>query len=131
MSFVERHGLWSSEQKEAATRLRKIVERLEMPRADGQELGLGIVRQGGCEGLGEFAERAVDHAAAVGRARLEIDGVELAQLEDVARIDRVGIAQPVLDVGDGEIEWARLTRRLGRGLGRARDACRPVERAWA
>ncbi len=26
MSFVERHGLWSSEQKEAATRLRNIVE---------------------------------------------------------------------------------------------------------
>ena len=26
MSFVERHGLWSQEQKEAATRLRKIVE---------------------------------------------------------------------------------------------------------
>ena len=26
MSFVERHGLWSSEQKEAATRLRRIVE---------------------------------------------------------------------------------------------------------
>ncbi len=26
MSFVERHGLWSSEQKEAASRLRKIVE---------------------------------------------------------------------------------------------------------
>ena len=26
MSFVERHGLWSREQKEAATRLRRIVE---------------------------------------------------------------------------------------------------------
>ena len=26
MSFVERHGLWSNEQKEAARRLRKIVE---------------------------------------------------------------------------------------------------------
>jgi len=26
LSFVERHGLWSAEQKEAATRLRKIVE---------------------------------------------------------------------------------------------------------
>jgi glutamine synthetase len=26
LSFVERHGLWSREQKEAATRLRKIVE---------------------------------------------------------------------------------------------------------
>ena len=26
MSFVERHGLWSSEQKEAVTRLRRIVE---------------------------------------------------------------------------------------------------------
>ena len=26
MSFVERYGLWSSEQKEAASRLRKIVE---------------------------------------------------------------------------------------------------------
>jgi glutamine synthetase len=26
LSFVERHGLWSNEQKEAATRLRKIVE---------------------------------------------------------------------------------------------------------
>jgi len=26
LSFVERHGLWSSEQKEAAARLRKVVE---------------------------------------------------------------------------------------------------------
>mgnify|MGYP002714420776 CR=1 FL=1 len=26
MSFVERHGLWSDEQKEAAHRLRRIVE---------------------------------------------------------------------------------------------------------
>ena len=26
MSFVERHGLWSAEQKEAASRLRRIVE---------------------------------------------------------------------------------------------------------
>ncbi|MGB6435702.1 MAG: glutamine synthetase, partial [Bradyrhizobium sp.] len=26
MSFVERHGLWTSEQKEAANRLRRIVE---------------------------------------------------------------------------------------------------------
>ena len=26
MSFVERHGLWSKEQQEAASRLRKIVE---------------------------------------------------------------------------------------------------------
>ena len=30
MSFVERHGLWSAEQKEAATRLRRIVEEREL-----------------------------------------------------------------------------------------------------
>jgi glutamine synthetase len=30
LSFVERHGLWSSEQKEAASRLRKIVEQQKL-----------------------------------------------------------------------------------------------------
>ena len=34
MSFVERHGLWSAEQKEAASRLARIVE----------ERGLEVVR---------------------------------------------------------------------------------------
>ena len=30
LSFVERHGLWSDEQKEAAGRLRKIVEQQKL-----------------------------------------------------------------------------------------------------
>ena len=102
----------------AATRTRAprdSPQRREMPRADLDQRPGGIGGQRGREGLGEFAERAVDHDAAVGRARRQVDGVELAQLEDMLGVDRVGIAQPALDVGDRERGRPRGPRRLRRG----------------
>ena len=48
--------------------------------------------------LGEVADRAVDHRAAVARAGRRIDRIERLQPQDMARIDRVGIAQQVLDL---------------------------------
>ena len=77
------------------------------------------------EGLGELAERAVDDAAAVGRARREVDGVKLAQPQDVPGIDGVGIAQPVLDVGDREGERSRArAAAAASGLAIGADGCR-------
>ena len=59
--------------------------------------------------------RAVDHGAAVARAGRRVDGVERPQLENVLGVDRVGIAQPVLDLGDRERRRPRVERRLRRG----------------
>ena len=41
---------------------------------------------------------------------------QLAQPQDVLGVDRVGIAQPGLDLGDRELHRPRVARRLGLGL---------------
>ena len=78
--------------------------------------------------LGEVADRAVDHGAAVARAGRRVDRIERPQLEDVLRVDRVGIAQPVLDLGDASADAAARARRASararrHGLARS-PACR-------
>ena len=65
LSFVERHGLWSEEQKEAAGRLRKIVEeqKLEVDPAVVSRSARHPARQdaGGERGAGLAGERLLDH----------------------------------------------------------------------
>ena len=68
--------------------------------ADRNERIGSIGRKSGSECLGEFAQRGMNDDAAVGRARRQVDRIELAQLEDMLRVDRVGIAQPTLDIRD-------------------------------
>ena len=80
------------------------------PSAISARVRIGRQRVGEC--LGEIADRVVDHGAAVGGAGRRVDGVERAQLEDVLGVDRVGIAQPVLDLGDDELRRPRRERRL-------------------
>ncbi len=97
--------------------------------ADLDERAGRIGGQARCKGLGEIAERGVDDDAAIGRARRQVDGIELAQLEDVLGVDRIRVAQPVLDVGDGERARPRGARRLRRGLFDAFDLGGTIERA--
>ena len=68
------------------------------------------------KGLGELAERIVDRRAAIGRRQRHVDGIERIEPQDIFRIDRVGIAQPVLDRGDRQFQRPRRARRLWRGL---------------
>jgi len=42
-------------------------------------------------------------------------------------VNRIRIAQPILDLGDRETFRPRRARRLGRGLRRRRDALGPVQ----
>ena len=88
-----------------------------------------IGRQSVRERLGELAQRAVDDDAAVGGARRQVDGVELAQLENVLGVDGVGIAQPVLDLGHRQRGRPRRARRLRRRLVGALDLGGTIERA--
>ncbi len=76
----------------------------------------GIVGQRRGEGLGEFAERIVDRRTAVGRRQRHVDGIERVEPQNVFGVDRVGIAQPVLDRGHRQFQRPRRARRFRRGL---------------
>ena len=102
--------------------LRIIVERREMDAADANEFRVGILGQPIGMDLGEFADCGVDGAAAIGGTGRLVDSVELRQREDVLGIDGVGVAQPVLDLGDRE------TRGTGRGGARGWSRLRPRRR---
>src|SRR5262249_60075505 len=84
-------------------------------------------------GLRELADGTVDRVAAFGGARRHVDRIEAVELEDMLRVDRVGVAQPVLDLGDGERAGSRSARRLWLGTldpshaGGASEAPRPVD----
>ena len=71
---------------------------------------------GNCAGnvLSNSPMRVVDDGAAVGGARRRVDLVERRQLEHVLGVDRVGIAQQVLDLGDAEASRSRGERRRRR-----------------
>ena len=58
-------------------------------------------------------------------------GIERRQPQHMLGVDRVGIAQPVLDVGDGEPRRPRRERRRRRRARGGFDFCRMVERAGA
>ena len=68
--------------------------------AKRDELARDVGRQGVRKLLREFADRFVDKSAAVGGAGRRIDGLEREKPQHMLGVDRVRIAQPVLDVGD-------------------------------
>jgi len=78
-------------------------------------------------GLREFGDGDVNDAAALGGARFGIDRIERTQAQHVFGVNRIGIAQPVLDLSDGEAFWSRRARRGRRGLRCRRNALRPVQ----
>ena len=75
-------------------------------------------------GLGEFAERFMDRRAAIGRRQRHVDGIERIEPQDIFRIDRIGIAQPVLDRRHRQFQRPRRARRFWRGLLDRLDLCR-------
>ena len=55
--------------------------------------------------------------------------IERAQAQNVPRVDRIGIAQPILDLGHRKASWPRGARRCRSGLRRRSYAFRPVKLA--
>src|SRR5262249_12018193 len=51
-------------------------------------------------GLGKFGDGGMNDAAALGGARFGIDGIERAQPQHMFSVDRIWIAQPILDLRD-------------------------------
>ena len=90
---------------------------------------LRIGRQPGGELLGEIADRLVDHAAAVGGAGRRVDRFERMQIEHVLGVDGVGIAQPVLDLGDRQARRAAPRAAASARAARPVAACRRARRA--
>ena len=110
-------------------RLGKIGERREMFFAELEQF---LHRIGRCrcgELLGVVADGAMDDGAAVARAGRRVDRVERLQAENMARVNRIGIAQPVLDGGDRQAQRpCREFRFRRRALGRFHLG-RMIERA--
>ena len=96
-------------------RVGKIRQRREMLLAELRSARRRVVGQLVLELFGEVADRVVDHGAAVARAGRRVDRVERLAAENVPGVDRVGIAQPSLDLGDRERLRPRVARRLRLG----------------
>ena len=65
--------------------------------------------------MDKFVERPVDRDAEIGTAGVGIELVQRLELEDVAGIDRIGVAQPGLDLRHREPARPRGERRPGCG----------------
>ncbi len=74
-----------------------------------------IVRQLARKAADEFGERVVDADAEIGAAGIGVELVQRLQLQDVAGVDRVGVAEPGLDLGDRQPARPRGERRARRG----------------
>ena len=74
-----------------------------------------VGRRPGGEHLGVVADGAVDDGAAVARAGRRVDRIERHQAQNVFGVDRVGIAQPVLDGGDRQACGRASTFGVGAG----------------
>ena len=79
--------------------------------------------------FGEFADGGVNEGAALGGAGLGADRLERGEPQDVLGVDRIRIAQPVLDLGHRKAGRPCRARRFRRRLRRRRDCLRPVELA--
>ncbi len=99
----------------------RLAERDELAHRIGREL-LGVA-------LGEIADGGVDDGAALGGAGRGIDRIERPQAQNVLGVDRIGIAQPMFDLGDRKAFRPRRARRRRRRLRRRHDPLRPVELA--
>ena len=108
---------------------RVVGERPEFLLAELDECGERVLRRRGCKFFRIVADGVVDDGAAVARAGRGVDFVERLKAQDIAGVDRVGIAQPVLDRGDREPRRPRCNgRRRRRPQGRPHRR-RLVERA--
>ena len=76
-----------------------------------QQFRLCLGRQFARITMDEFVERAVDRDAEIGAAGVGVELVERLELEDVAGVNRIGVAQPGLDLRHRELARARGERR--------------------
>ena len=85
--------------------------------ADAQQLRLGVIRHPLREAAKEGVERPMNGGAELGAAGIGVEFVQSPQPEDMAGIDRIGIAQPGLDLRHRKLSRPRRERRtrLGRG----------------
>ena len=88
-----------------------------------------IGRQIAGKALAEFAQHIVDDSAAFGGTRRGVNLVERRQAQHVLGVDRVRVAQPVLDFGNREALGPRCARRLWRRPRLGFHVLRPVEAA--
>ena len=93
------------------------------------ELARRIVRQFFGEALREFADGGVNERAALGGAGFGADRIERGEPQDVLGVDRIGIAQPVLDLGHRKAFRPCRARRFRRRLRLRRNCLGPVELA--
>ena len=93
------------------------------------ELARRIVRQLVGEALREFADGGVNERAALGGAGFGADRIERGEPQDVLGVDRIGIAQPVLDLGHRKAGRPCRARRFRRRLRLRRNRLGPVELA--
>src|SRR5207237_9762761 len=89
-------------------------DRAEFVLPDGDQLGLGVGRQIPWVALDEFGERIMHGNAELGPAGIGVELIERPETEDVAGIDRIGIAGPGLDLGHRELARPGGKRRAGR-----------------
>src|SRR5206468_10795384 len=87
--------------------------------ADLQELALGVFGQYSREAADEFFERLMDGDAEIGAAGSGIELVQRFEIEDMPGIDRIGVAQPGLDLRH---------RKPARARGKWRPRCRRRQR---
>src|SRR5271169_1323904 len=97
--------------------------------AERDQLAHRIGRQAFGEVLSKVADGGVNDGAALRGARLGIYRIKHPQTQNMPRIDRIGIAQPILDLGYRKTLRSRRTRWLWRRSVRWRDLFRPVELA--
>ena len=110
-------------------RLGIIVQRGEMRPSQFDERACRIVRQLFGEALREFADGGVDEGAALGGAGFRADRIERGEPQDVLGVDRIRVAQPVLDLGHRKARRPCRARRFRRRLRLRRNCLGPVELA--
>ncbi len=110
-------------------RLGKILKRFEMRLAQRDKLVRRIGREILGVELGEIADGGVDDGAALGGAGRGIDRIERSHAQNVLGVDRIGIAQPMFDLGDRKALRSCRARRHRRGLRLRPHPLRPVELA--
>jgi hypothetical protein len=85
--------------------------------ADPQQRALGIGGKVARMGLDEIGQRVVDRDAEIGAVWVGVERVAGLELEDVAGVDRIGVAQPGLDLRDRQPPRPRGERRARRREG--------------
>ena len=109
-------------------RLGSLHQGREVLRADIAQSGFDIVGQRVGKFSSEIAERGMDRRAAIRCRQRHVHRIERDEFQDALGEDRVGITQPVLDLGHRHLQRPQSARRLRRGLCDRLDGIGAVER---